>query len=82
MTNHDAVNAIGKKSAKHRQFVSVQLLAGAINPRQLMVRIEPRRRIPREMFAAARDALRAHGLVKGAGVARDFVNVFAITPAS
>src|SRR5438045_8900023 len=86
MTNHHAVHVraaqravLTRKMAKDRQLLSVQLLARAVDFRQIVMRVHRRRGVTGKMFAAAQDPLLAKRVVKRAGQPNDLFDVLAIT---
>ena len=68
VANHHAIDA-RSNLPKNGQLVRLQLLARAIDLREIVVRIETRRGVTGEMFAAAGDAFCAQGIIESAGAA-------------
>jgi hypothetical protein len=78
---HHAIN-LPHKPAENREFIAFQLIARAIDLRQIVMGIDPRRGVAREMFSAARDAFRAKRIVESSCVPNDLLDRFPITTAS
>ena len=86
MTNHHAVYERTAQRAvptrempKDGQLFFVELGAGAIDFREIVMRIYRRGRVAGKMFAATQDPLLAKRVVKRAGQPNDLFDVLAIT---
>src|SRR5664279_2666710 len=87
MTDHHAIDSLRTaqravptdESAEHSQLFAIQLLAGALNLREIVMRIDRSCGVTREMFTATRDPLLPHGAVERAGVTDDLLDRFAVT---
>ena len=69
VADHDRIE-FRQQGAERLPLGHFEIVAGAGNDRQLVVRIDTRVGIAREMLAAAEHTLLAHGAVEGPGIAR------------
>ena len=68
--------------AKDRELVRLQLFAGALDQREIVMRIDRRGGVAGKMFSAARDPLGAQGIVESPGQPNDFRDVAAVAAAA
>src|SRR5207253_9394497 len=68
--------------AKDCQLVCIEFDAGALDHRQIVMRIHHRGGVSGKMFAAACDALLSHRIIKGAGQPNDLCHVPSVAAAT
>ena len=81
MADHHRVK-LGGEGSERCELFGLELFAGAIDDRELFVRIDGRLRVSGEMLAAAEDARLAHGAIESPGVVDDLVGVGPVTTAA